>query len=117
MKLTTLKANEHLDQLVKSLNGGSLRLFEGKNLLAEVRLADNAFGKADNRQAVANEILSDPDARASGKADNFVLMTAAGEAVGEGSVGLTGTTADLQLKNVEIIKHAEFVVDSFTLEA
>lgn len=117
MKLTTLVANSQLDALTAHLAGGTLRLLEGKNLLAEVRLSATAFGKAENRQAVANEILSDPDSRATGKADNYQLVTASGEVVAEGSVGETGTKADLQMKNVNVVKHAEFIVDSFTLEA
>jgi hypothetical protein len=117
MKLTTLVANTQLDALAAQLNGGGLRLFEGKNLLAEVKFGADAFHKSNNRQAVAKETLSDPDARATGKADNYQLVTASGDVVGEGTVGENGTKADVNLKNVHIVKHAEVVVDSFILEA
>lgn len=119
MKLTVAVANHQANGVARMLDGGSIRLLDANgDLLAEPRFAAEAFEPAADGRAVAKPILSDPDAAKTGKAVEYVLVTAAGEVVGKGKAAskpAEGVT--LVLKSQTIQKHAEVMIDSFALRA
>lgn len=120
------------DAIVDLIDGGAgaglLRIYDGtqatdpdtaigaQTLLAELTLSDPAFGAAADAapggRATASAITTDASANATGTATWFRVVTSAGTAVIDGSVGTSG--ADLNLNTVSIVSGASVAVTSWT---
>src|SRR3990167_9793896 len=83
-----------------------------QTLLATLTFSDPAFGAASNGVAPASAITSDPAANATGTATWFRVVTSAGTAIFDGTVGTSG--ADLNLNTTSIVAGAEVSVSAFT---
>jgi hypothetical protein len=116
--------NVQLDALRVLLDGGFLRIYDGAQpaspdtavttqvLLAELTLANPAFGASVNGVITANAITADSSANATGTAAWFRATKADGTAVIDGSVGTA--TANLILSSVNIVAGAPVSVSSWT---
>jgi hypothetical protein len=123
-KLATLSVNAAADAVTARLNGGAVRLYDGLQpatadsailgpvLLAELVLDTPAFANAIGGVATANPISDEDSALATGTATWFRAVTAGGQAVFDGSVGVSN--ADLVLGSVSISMGAIVTIDSFT---
>lgn len=116
------------DAVVDLVDGGAgaglLRIYDGtkpagpdtavstQTLLAELTMSDPAFGSASNGVATASAITADSAANATGTASWFRVVTSAGTAIFDGTVGTSG--ADLNLNSTAIQSGAEVSVTSFT---
>jgi hypothetical protein len=120
------------DAIVDLIDGGAgaglLRIYDGtqptdpdtaigaQNLLAELTLSDPAFGAAADAapggRATASAITTDASANATGTASWFRVVTSAGTAIIDGSVGTSG--ADLNLNTTSIVLGASVAVTSWT---
>jgi hypothetical protein len=120
------------DAIVDLIDGGAgaglLRIYDGtqptdpdtaigaQNLLAELTLSDPAFGAAADAapggRATASSITTDASANATGTASWFRVVTSAGTAIIDGSVGTSG--ADLNLNTTSIVLGASVAVTSWT---
>lgn len=119
------------DAVVDLIDGGAgpglLRIYDGTQpagpdtavstqvLLAELTMSDPAFGAASNGVATASAITADSAANATGTASWFRIVTSAGTAVIDGSVGTSAS--DLVLNSTAIQSGAEVSVSSLTYTA
>jgi hypothetical protein len=123
-KLATASVNPAAEAVCARLNGGALRIYDGvqpatadaglvgQRLLAELALDDPAFAAAVEGMAVANPMTEEDSAPATGTATWFRAVTAGGQPVFDGSVGVAN--ADLVLGSVSISIGAIVTVDRFT---
>ena len=127
-QLTNAVASAAADAAVDAIDGGAgaglLRIYDGSQpatadtavgaqvLLAELTFSDPAFGAASNGVATASAITADPSANATGTAVWFRVVTSAGTAIFDGTVGTSG--ADLNLNTTSIVAGAEVSVSAFT---
>jgi hypothetical protein len=103
-------------------SGGFLRIYNGTRpatggtattLLAELRFSSTAFGAAAGGVITAAAITSDASANATGTATWFRVTDSDGDVVMDGSAGLTGSGADLELAAVAVSAGQEVRVTSF----
>lgn len=113
------------DAVAELLNGGALRIYDGTRprtadnapgalavRLVEFAFADPAFGSAQDGEATALPLAA-ARAIANGSPTWFRALSADGRAVFDGSVGLAGSRADLELPVATIVAGAEVVLTSF----
>src|SRR5262245_54014080 len=113
-----------VDAVTALLNGGALRIYSGPRpssadaspgdsaiRLAEVPSAEPAFGPAKTGEAAAHPLTA-ARAIANGAPAWFRAVSADGRAIFDGSVGLEGSRADLELPVATIIAGAEIVITS-----
>jgi hypothetical protein len=127
LKLSNNTANAQADALARLLDNGYLRIYNG----AQAATADTAVGaqtllatlrfNATSAPAAAagvltfNALTPDTNAAAAGTASWFRALKSDGATVVmDGSVGLVGSTSDLELDAVAIEANADVVVDSWT---
>ena len=114
--------NAKADAIAFLLRGGSLRVYAGKApdspdgiadevLLAEHKLGDPAFGKADNGTIKSNAIEDEFAVKATAKATWFRAVTKTGTPVFDGTVGVVD--GDLRYDDVQFVKDAKVRVESF----
>jgi hypothetical protein len=111
-KLSPLAADAAADMVCRLLDGGTLNIYGGSTLLAQLRFGDPAFGPAQDGKANATPITADPSARATGTATRF--EAANGEVVFSGTVGTK--EADLILDGTKIEQGAIVSVTSLTYQ-
>ena len=122
LTVSALVANAQAEAVSRLLSGGFLQLFaDNGTLLAELRFAEPAFGKADNGVIRSAPITSDLDARGDGRATFFQCTTASGKLLLEGSVGDRQSDdverPELIMNSVEIRRGSEVAVDEFVYES
>jgi hypothetical protein len=83
-------------------------------LLGTLTFSDPAFGAASNGVATANAITSDNVADASGTAGYFRALDSNGAAVFDGTIGLTGSGADLIMNDVAIVAGGIIAISALT---
>lgn len=118
--------NARMDQIDSDIGAsGFLRIYSGtppatadtalsgNTLLAELPLSTTAFGAAASGVLTANSITDEASAPATGTATFFRLVTSAGVAIVQGSVGTSG--ADLNLNTVSITTADVVEVTSFVI--
>ena len=114
---------------VAKANGGILRLYAGTQeddantptsdtVLSEHAIPNPACSSVVNGVATFNSIGTDTDANASGDATWFRVFKADGTSiVFDGSVGLTGSGADLEMADVSIVQHGTVYITELTYTA
>lgn len=73
-------------------------------LLATMTLSDPAFGDAANGVSAVNPVAEDASADASGTAGWFRVLDSAGATCWDGSVGATGSGADMILASTALVQ-------------
>lgn len=123
-RISVVARNTQLDALRVLLDGGFIRIYDGAQpaspdtaistqvLLAELSLANPAFGAASAGVITANAITADSSANATGTAAWFRAVKADGTAVIDGSVGTA--TANLILNTLSIIAGAPVSISAWT---
>lgn len=124
---TTLR-NAMLAEIDTQVNsgtaGGFLRIYSGTKpapggtattLLAELRFSDPAFGTPSNGVVSANAIADETATLATGTATWFRVTNSSGTYVLDGTVGVTGSGADLILNSTSISANQIVKVSSFTI--
>lgn len=122
---TTLR-NSMLDQVTSQIGAsGLLRIYDGtppadvntalsgNTLLAELALSATFAPAAASGLLTANAISNDTSADATGTATFFRLLTSAGVAVVQGTVGTSG--ADLNMPSTSITSGGTVSVSSFVI--
>lgn len=84
----------------------------GNNLLAELPMANPAFGAASAGVSTAGTITADASADATGTATFFRILTGANVVVIQGSVGTSG--CDLNLSSTSIVITTNVSISSLT---
>ena len=86
-------------------------------VLATLTFADDAFAGAIAGVATAAAIAPDTDADATGTAAKMKLYNGAASPalIATGTVGATGSGADLELSTVSIVEHAEIQISAMTV--
>lgn len=95
---------------VRPVTGGTIT-----NLLAEVTLSSTPFQAPVNGVLTANAISPDLSTQATGVATWYRLFDGNVAAVLDGSVGLSGSGADLIVDDTSIVAGQEFRVSSYTI--
>ena len=126
-KQTDLVANAAADAAVALANSGKVRIYDGSQpataataittqvLLAELTLANPAFGAAVAGVATANAITADTSADNTGTASWFRVTQSNGTTVlWDGTVGVSG--CDLNINTTAIEGGANVAVTSFTYQ-
>ncbi len=125
--VTAARRNAMLDNLTATLDGGSLRIYDGtppanadaslgsNTLLAQLTLNATAFAAASGGTATANAITADSSADATGTATFFRLLTSGATVVLQGTVSATGGGGDLQLGTTSITTGLTVSVSSLTI--
>lgn len=132
MRLSWRAANAQANVIARLLNGGTLRLYaeadgapplapeepaEGHRLLAELRFGVPAFIEAVNGRIIAHPLAPDFAAKATGLASWFRCTRDDGQtAVLDGSVGGTGSGADLELDHPRIVEGGEVLITEFVYQ-
>lgn len=126
MKTSIIARNAQVDALAELLNGGFIKIFSGAQpdspetsepgtLLATLEFGNPAFTAAINGVAAATPITEETDA-ASGVAGWFRTYKSDGVTpVYDGSVGLTGSYADMKLRSVNISAHIQVSLTALTI--
>jgi len=104
--------------------GGTIKIYNGTRpatggsattLLAELTFASTSFGAPSSGRITANTISPDTDANATGTASWFRIAGSNGAFVADGTAGLTGSGADLELNSVSIGAGQRVEVTSFLI--
>jgi hypothetical protein len=127
LKISNDAINAQADALARKLDNGFLRLYNGtqaadadtpvgaQTLLAELRLANPSAPAAVAGVLTFSALTPDVSADATGTATWFRALKADGTTVVmDGTVGLVGSSSDLELDAVAIQANADVVVDSWT---
>lgn len=106
------------------LNGGSIKFYAGAQpaedaadsatLLGTVTFSATAFASSSGGTATANSITGGT-AVATGITGHHDLCKSDGTVVGTGTVGVTGSGADLELNTTAIVSGAPISIDGYTL--
>lgn len=115
--LSTAARNAACDAVVDLVDAGAgagkLKIRASSTLLAEITLADPAFGAASNGVATgASFPRSDSSANASGTADNYQITDSDDTVIISGTVG--EGTGDIQLDNTDIAAGQTVTINSLT---
>lgn len=126
-RLSNYIVNQQADSLARALDLGYMRLYSGVQpgnadtpvsnqvLLAELRFAATSAPGAVNGVLTFNPITSDTAADETGVATWFRCVSSDGTTVVmDGSVGVTGSTSNLELATNQIVQNAQVTVTSFT---
>ncbi len=127
MKLGSVAANAAADAVCARLDGGLLRIYAGtipatadtplttQTVLATIAFASPAFTAAIDGVATATLPLQDSDAFASGLATFCLALTDEAVPVFLGTVGLTGSGADCELRGTtRVVEHGIVVISACT---
>jgi len=106
--MTALAATLSARAVLNRLNGGFLQVYEGENVLTQMRFADPAFGPVDDGFAVAHP-LTVGKARRSGTARTWAALDANSTPV---LMGLVGDAMLLSQNGIEA--GADVKIESFT---
>lgn len=114
LKLSSVAVNAEADALAALANDGFLRIYDGaqpangnaaittQTMLAELRLANPAFGAAVDGVITANSIMPDDHAAASGAASWCRFFKSDGfTALWDGSVGQSDSLLDINSVNIQ----------------
>lgn len=136
IKIPNAAAIAACDAVVDRCEGGTppalLRIYDGtaptdadtaigaQVLLAELTMSNPAFGAAADAnpggRATASAITSDASANATGTATWFrIVQGGTGTVICQGTVGATGSGANLELATVSIVAAAIVAVSSLTI--
>ncbi|HFD32035.1 MAG TPA: hypothetical protein ENJ28_04905 [Gammaproteobacteria bacterium] len=85
------------------------------NLLAQLTFSATSFPAASSETLTANSITDDSAANATGTATWFRVTDSTGAFVMDGTVGLTGSGADLELSNTSVVLGVPVSVSSFVI--
>lgn len=126
-RLSNVTVNGQADNLARRLDNGYLRIYSGtqpanadtaittQTLLAELRFSATSAPAAANGVLTFNSITPDSAANATGTATWFRCTGSDGTTVVmDGSVGVTGSTRNLELATDQIVTNAQITVTSFT---
>lgn len=126
ISFTNQVRNQLCIQIASLSNGGKLRIYNGPNatgdLLVELQLSNPAFLAPVNGSMVANPISAAVVA-ASGTAQSWSLFssnlnaTLPNTSLLTGSVGLSGSGADLTMDNTSLILNQTVAVTAFNFVA
>lgn len=127
MKLSETAADAAADAVCAQLNGGLLRLYAGtvpatadatlttQTFLAALSFASPAFAAAVAGVAVANGLTNDDDAYASGLATFCIAYSDGAVPVFLGTVGVTGSGSDCELRGTTMVtEHTTVSVSACT---
>lgn len=127
LKLSNDMVNGQADALARKLDNGYLRIYDGAQaanadtavgaqvLLAELRFANPSAPAAAAGVLTFSTLTPDVSANNAGTATWFRTLKADGTTAGfDGTVGLVGSTSDLELDAVAIAANADVVVDSWS---
>lgn len=89
----------------------------GNTLLAQATFGATAFGAAASGAKTANAITSDTDAAATGTASFARFTKSDGTVVAQGTVGVSGSGADVIIDSVSIVQHTSVGVSSCVMTA
>lgn len=131
MQLAALARQAAINALAALANNGYLRIFSNDSadpdspsngtLLAELRFAATAFQSAvddgTNASAVANALIQDSSADASGTAGHWRAYNSSGTMINKGTISGTGGGGELQLNNINIVFGGIVSVSSLTWRA
>lgn len=125
-RLSNVTVNSQADSLARRLDNGFLRLYSGVQpgsadiavtdqvLLAELRFATPSAPAAANGVLTFSAIVADAAADATGIATWLRCVSSDGSTVVmDGSVGVTGSTSNLELATNSIVQNAQVTVTSF----
>lgn len=109
--------NSWADQMMTSLNGGKIRVFDAASvLLLEYTLPNPLAPAASGGTATANPITT-VAALASGVATRFEALTSANVLRTQGDVGIAGGGAALTLSTLSVLLNQPVPLNSFTYRA
>lgn len=127
LKLSNEAVNAEADAFARLLDNGYLRIYDGAQpanantavgaqvLLAELRFANPSAPAAVAGVLTFSPLTPDTAANAAGNATWYRRLKSDGVTpVDDGSVGLVGSTSDLELDAVAISQNADVVVDSWS---
>jgi hypothetical protein len=126
--LAALTANAVADAVAARCDGGTVKIYDGaqpagpdtavttQTLLATCAFANPAFSAAAAGIATAHAITQDASADASGTAAWFRVLTSAGAAVMDGSVGV-GSNFDCDVASTTVVQGEAFPIASMTITA
>lgn len=114
MTFSALAVNAKADAQAALLDGGTLEILDGSKVLARLRFSRPAFSPAVDGRVTAAAMKPDTSHRASGEADGFRALTASGEMVYSGSVGMA-VGAELRLNNTTMHAGDTVVIAAFVL--
>lgn len=127
---TATARNNRLDEITALIDAGTaglLRIYDGtrpanadtavsgQTLLAELTMNATSFPAASGGSMTANAITSDSSANAAGTSTWFRITDSAGNAVIDGTVGATGSGADLELNTTAFSIGVEVQVSSLVI--
>ncbi|MGF7213084.1 hypothetical protein GGE65_007720 [Skermanella aerolata] len=132
IRLSVAAADAALASVATSLNSGWVKIYTGTapsttdaaatgTLLAgDIRFGATAFGAAatngSTRRIVANTLTADAAADAGGVAGYFRTFSSAGTApIYQGSVGATGSGADLELDSTTLVQNGQVGISSLSI--
>lgn len=126
MKMAITARNAELDALGARLDGGFLKIYSGTQpdhpedaesgtLLATLEFGSPAFASADQGMIVANALVEETDAPATGDAAWFRCTESGGAAVLDGSIG-ANDSFDLVLGTTSIQAHAQVSISLFEIQ-
>lgn len=126
-QLANETVNAQADALARLLDNGYLRLYSGtkpatantglsgNTLLAELRFSGTSAPAASNGVLTFSTITPDSSANNDGAATWFRALKSDGtSAVLDGTVGVTGSTSNLELNDANIVTGTQVNVTSFT---
>ena len=127
IKVSTEAATIKANSWGAAMDGGLIRLYEGTKpatandsvagatLLAEVGFGTPAFGGAVDGFITALPLTKDSDADATGTAEFYRLFRSDGTTpMGDGTCGMIGSGADLEMSSTSVIEHGEVTCTGFT---
>jgi hypothetical protein len=126
--LAALTANAIADAVAARCDGGTVKVYDGtqpatadtavstQTLLATCTFANPAFSSAADGVAAAHAITQDASADASGTAAWFRVLTSAGAAVMDGSVGV-GSGFDCNVATTTVTAGEAFPIASMSITA
>lgn len=125
---TTSLIHTRLDAITALVDAGAgaglLEIYDGAqpskggtvtNLLAQLVFSTTSFPAASTETLTANAITDDSAANATGTATWFRVTDSTGAFVMDGTVGLTGSGADLELSNTSVVLGVPVSVSSFVI--
>ncbi len=125
-QIANTTVNAQADALARQLDNGYLRIYTGpqpanadtaittQTLLAELRFAATSALAAVDGVLTFSAITSDEAANATGTAVWFRCFRSNGTTVVmDGTVGVTGSTSNLELATAEIVENARISVTAF----
>ena len=125
--LTNARRSDAADAVTPHCDGGFFRLYtapmpadadtplSGQTVLAECGFASPAFAPAVNGVATAHPFTEDASASGTGDAAWFRCVEADGTTVVyDGTVGLVGSGADLEMNRLDVVAGSNVAISGFT---